>query len=82
MLILAAGAHVLAGGLLPQPAIVAGIVALVLAPVTILSKTKISMPAMIEPVKVIAPIATPSAISIRLDLWMLPRVPMSNAAGA
>ncbi|VXC56475.1 hypothetical protein [Arthrobacter sp. 8AJ] len=47
MFALAAGAHVLAGGLLPQPAIVAGIVALVLAPVTILSKTKISMPAMI-----------------------------------
>jgi hypothetical protein len=47
MFALAAGAHVLAGGLLPQPAIVAGIVALVLAPVTILSKTKINMPAMI-----------------------------------
>ena len=38
--------------------------------------------AITEPVNVIAPIATPSAISTRLDLWMLPRVPMSNAAGA
>ena len=33
---------------------------------------------MIEPVKVSAPIATPSAISTRLDLWMLPRVPMTS----
>ena len=47
MLVLAAAAHVLAGGVLPQPAIMAGIVALVLAPVTILSKTKINAPAMI-----------------------------------
>lgn len=47
MFALAAGAHVLAGGLLPQPAILAGIVALVLAPVTMLSKTKINVPAMI-----------------------------------
>ncbi|MFF2344723.1 hypothetical protein [Pseudarthrobacter sp. NPDC058119] len=47
MLTLAAAAHVVAGGVLPQPAILAGIVALVLAPVTILSKTKINAPAMI-----------------------------------
>lgn len=47
MVALAAGAHVLAGGILPQPAIVAGIVALVLAPVTMLSKTQINAPAMI-----------------------------------
>jgi len=47
MFALAASAHVLAGGILPQPAIVAGIAALVLAPVTILSKTRISAPAMI-----------------------------------
>ncbi|MDP9887385.1 hypothetical protein [Pseudarthrobacter enclensis] len=47
MFALAAWAHVLAGGVLPQPAIVAGIAALVLAPVTILSKTRISAPAMI-----------------------------------
>ncbi|MEE9094718.1 hypothetical protein [Pseudarthrobacter phenanthrenivorans] len=47
MFALAAWAHVLAGGILPQPAIVAGIAALVLAPVTILSKTRISAPAMI-----------------------------------
>ena len=38
--------------------------------------------AITEPVKVSAPMATPSAISTRLDLWMLPGVPMSNAAGA
>lgn len=41
---LAAGAHVLAGGSLPHPAIVAGLVALVLAPVMILSKFKLSAP--------------------------------------
>ena len=46
MLTLAAGAHLLAGGILPPPVILAGIVALVLAPVTILSKTKINAPAM------------------------------------
>ena len=38
--------------------------------------------AITEPVKVMAPMATPSDISIRLWLWMWPRVPMSNAAGA
>nr|WP_217508962.1 hypothetical protein [Pseudarthrobacter sp. C4D7] len=47
MLVLAAGAHVLAGGVLPQPVIAAGIVALVLAPVTILSKVKITAPVMV-----------------------------------
>ena len=40
------------------------------------------MKAMIEPVNVSAPMATPSAISTRLDLWMSPTVPMSKAAGA
>lgn len=43
---LAAGAHVLAGGSLPQPAIVTGLVALVLAPVMILSKIRINAPFM------------------------------------
>ena len=38
--------------------------------------------AITEPVKVTAPMATPIAISTRLALWMSPRVPMSNAAGA
>ncbi len=38
--------------------------------------------AMIEPVKVTAPIATPSDISIRLAPWIWPSVPMSKAAGA
>ena len=38
--------------------------------------------AMIEPVNVTAPIATPSDISTRLDLWMSPGTPMSNARGA
>jgi len=47
MLTLAAAAHVVAGGVLPHPAIMAGIVALVLAPVTILSKTKINAPSML-----------------------------------
>ncbi|QDG89385.1 hypothetical protein [Pseudarthrobacter sp. NIBRBAC000502770] len=47
MLTLAAAAHVVAGGALPHPAIMAGIVALVLAPVTILSKTKINAAAML-----------------------------------
>ena len=40
------------------------------------------MNAITEPVNVMAPMATPSAISTRLDLWIWPRVPMSNAAGA
>lgn len=47
MFSLATGAHVLAGGSLPQPAITAGIVALVLMPVMMLSKTKINAPGMI-----------------------------------
>ncbi|MEW1808310.1 hypothetical protein [Pseudarthrobacter sp. NPDC080039] len=47
MFALAAGAHVLAGGSLPQPAIVAGLVALVLAPVMILSKIRLNAPGMI-----------------------------------
>ncbi|MHC6232040.1 hypothetical protein ACX5I6_21135 [Arthrobacter sp. MMS24-T111] len=47
MFTLAAGAHVLAGGFLPQPAIIAGLVALMLAPVMILSKIKINAPVMI-----------------------------------
>ena len=38
--------------------------------------------AITEPVNVRAPMATPSDISTRLEAWMLPRVPMSNAAGA
>src|SRR6476620_7756044 len=38
--------------------------------------------AMTEPVKVIAPMAAPSDISTRLDLWMSPGTPMSNARGA
>src|SRR4029079_15915760 len=38
--------------------------------------------AMTEPVKVIAPIAAPSDISTKLDLWMSPGTPMSNARGA
>ena len=38
--------------------------------------------AMIEPVKVMAPIATPSDISTSDALLMLPRVPMPNASGA
>jgi len=45
MFALAAGAHVLAGGVLPQPAIVTGLVALVLLPVMILAKTRVSAPA-------------------------------------
>ena len=47
MFALAAGAHVLAGGSLPQPAIVAGLVALMLAPVMILSKIRFNAPGMI-----------------------------------
>lgn len=46
MFALAAGAHVLAGGSLPHPAIFAGLVALVLAPVMILAKIKITTPVM------------------------------------
>ena len=38
--------------------------------------------AITEPVKVMAPIATPSDISTRLPVWMWPTVPMSKAAGA
>ena len=38
--------------------------------------------AMTEPVNVMAPMATPIDISIRLWVWMLPTVPMSNAVGA
>ena len=38
--------------------------------------------AMTEPVKVSAPMATPSDISTRLCEWMLPGVPMSKASGA
>ena len=38
--------------------------------------------AMIEPVNVIAPIATPSAISIRLARGISPGTPMSKARGA
>ena len=38
--------------------------------------------AITEPVKVMAPMATPSDISIRLCWWMAPGVPMSKAAGA
>ena len=38
--------------------------------------------AITEPVKVMAPMATPSDISIRLWPWMAPSVPMPKAAGA
>ena len=38
--------------------------------------------AITEPVKVNAPMATPSDISTRLCGWMLPGVPMSKASGA
>src|ERR1700682_4850366 len=38
--------------------------------------------AITEPVKVTAPMATPSDISIRLWPWMAPSTPMPNAAGA
>ena len=38
--------------------------------------------AITEPVKVMAPMATPSDISTRLWVWILPTVPMSNAVGA
>ena len=38
--------------------------------------------AITEPVKVSAPIATPSDISTRLARWIAPGTPISNAAGA
>ena len=38
--------------------------------------------AMIEPVKVIAPMAAPSDISTRLWPWMAPGTPMPKACGA
>ena len=37
---------------------------------------------LLVPVKVIAPIARPSDISIRLWPWMAPSLPMPKAAGA
>ena len=37
---------------------------------------------MTEPVKVMAPMATPSDISIRLCWWMCASLPMPKAAGA
>lgn len=46
IVVLAAGAHVVAGGSLPQPAIFAGLVALVLVPVMILSTIRINAPVM------------------------------------
>ena len=38
--------------------------------------------AITEPVKVTAPMATPSDISIRLWPWIAPSLPMPKAAGA
>ena len=38
--------------------------------------------AMIEPVKVMAPMAVPSDISTRLAAWISPTAPMPKAAGA
>ena len=38
--------------------------------------------AMIEPVKVIAPMATPIDISISASPWMVPIVPMPKEPGA
>jgi hypothetical protein len=38
--------------------------------------------AITEPVKVSAPMATPSDISTRLAPWMCPGVPMPKASGA
>ena len=38
--------------------------------------------AITEPVKVMAPMATPSDISIRLWPWIAPSEPMPKAAGA
>jgi len=46
MFALATGAHLLAGGSLPGPAIFAGLVALVLAPVMILANIRITAPVM------------------------------------
>jgi len=46
MFALAAGAHVLARGVMPQPAIVAGLFALVLLPVMVLAKTRVNSPVM------------------------------------
>ena len=37
---------------------------------------------MIEPVKVTAPMAAPSDISIRVDVLMAPGTPMPKASGA
>ncbi|MHC6231833.1 hypothetical protein ACX5I6_20065 [Arthrobacter sp. MMS24-T111] len=47
MAVLAAGAHVLAGGTLPGPGIAAGICAVMLAPVMLLTATKINAPTMV-----------------------------------
>ena len=38
--------------------------------------------AITDPVKVMAPMATPSDISTRLAPWIAPTMPMSNALGA
>jgi hypothetical protein len=38
--------------------------------------------AITEPVKVTAPMATPSDISTRFGLWIVPTPPMLKAAGA
>lgn len=46
MFALASGAHVMAGGSLPAPAIFAGLVALVLAPVMVLVKIRVTAPVM------------------------------------
>ncbi|WP_445155349.1 hypothetical protein ACTWLI_03780 [Arthrobacter sp. Hor0625] len=46
MFALAASAHLLAGGSLPDPTIVAGLFALTLAPVMIVAKTRITAPVM------------------------------------
>ena len=46
MFALAAGAHVLAGGSMPHPAIFTGLVALVLLPVMMLAKTRVTAPVM------------------------------------
>ena len=37
---------------------------------------------MIEPVKVMAPMAVPSDISTRLWVWIAPGTPMPKASGA
>lgn len=47
MFSLAAGAHVLGGGVLPDPALAAGILALTLVPVMALTGVKVSAPAMV-----------------------------------